>query len=140
MTARHLIDTSALFRILAAEGASSWDDEILAGRVATCPIVELEFLYSATSLADRLAKKRHLATLFTSVPMTERAWERAAEVQQRLTEVGQHRSAGPADLLIAAVAEAGDLAVLTEDRDFLSIAAVTGQPVHLIGGDPLPVV
>jgi len=64
--------------------------------------------------------------------MSQRAWERAAEVQQLLTEAGTHRSAGPVDLLIAATAEHERLTVLCDDRDFEAVAAVTGQPIRLI--------
>jgi predicted nucleic acid-binding protein len=51
--------------------------------------VELEFLYSARSLADRLEKQRLFQRLFTGVPMPDDAYERASEIQQRLTETGQ---------------------------------------------------
>jgi len=66
------------------------------------------------------------------VPMGEQAWERAAEVQQLLTETGQHRSAGAVDLLIAATAERERLTVLCDDRDFETVAAVTRQPIKLV--------
>jgi predicted nucleic acid-binding protein len=49
-----LIDTSGLFRILQGELRKTWSDQLAAGVIATRPIVELEFLYSARSLADRL--------------------------------------------------------------------------------------
>jgi predicted nucleic acid-binding protein len=94
--------------------------------------VELEFLYSARSLADRLEKRRLLRELFGWVTMNERAYDRADEVQQRLTEVGKHRSAGPVDLLIAATAERERLIVLCDDRDFQVVASVTGQPVKMV--------
>jgi predicted nucleic acid-binding protein len=51
---------------------------------------------------------------------------------EQLTETGKHRSAGPVDLLIAATAERERLIVLCDDRDFLTVAAVTGQPVKLV--------
>ena len=130
--ALYLIDTSGLFRILQDKLRQAWSDQLAAGVIATCPVVELEFLYSARSLADRLEKLRLLHALFGWVPMNEHAWERAAEVQQLLTEAGQHRSAGPIDLLIAATAERERLVVLCDDHDFKTVAAVTGQPVRLI--------
>ena len=130
--ARYLIDTSAVFRILQGKLRQAWSEQLAAGMVATCPIVELEFLYSARSLADRLARQRLFHNLFGWVPMSERAWERAAEVQQLLTEAGTHRSAGPVGLLIAATAEHERLTVLCDDRDFEAVAAVTGQPIRLI--------
>ena len=121
-----------MFRILQDKLRQAWSDHLAAGVIATCPVVELEFLYSARSLADRLEKRRLLHELFGWVPMSERAWERAEEVQQLLTEAAMHRSAGPVDLLIAATAERGRLTLLSDDRDFTAIAQVTGQPVKLV--------
>lgn len=128
----YLIDTSGMFRILQGELRKAWYDQLAAGVIAVCPIVELEFLYSARSLADRLEKQRLMHDLFGWVSMHERAYERAGEVQQLLTETGAHRSAGPVDLLIAATAERERLTVLCDDRDYQTVAAVTGQPVKLV--------
>jgi hypothetical protein len=61
-------------------------DQLAAGVIAICPIVELEFLSSARSLADRLEKRRLLREVFGWVAMSDRAYERADEVQQLLTE------------------------------------------------------
>jgi predicted nucleic acid-binding protein len=130
--ALYLIDTSGVFRILQDKLRQAWSDHLAAGVIATCPVVELEFLYSARSLADRLEKRRLLHELFGWVPMSERAWERAEEVQQLLAEGAMHRSAGPVDLLIAATAERERLTLLSDDRDFTAIAQVTGQPVKLV--------
>jgi predicted nucleic acid-binding protein len=58
--ALYLIDTSGLFRILQDKLRQAWSDQLTAGVIAICPIVELEFLYSARSLADRLEKRRLL--------------------------------------------------------------------------------
>ena len=130
--ALYLIDTSGVFRILQDKLRQAWSDHLAAGVIATCPVVELEFLYSARSLADRLEKRRLLHELFGWVPMSERAWDRAEEIQQLLTEAAMHRSAGPVDLLIAATAERERLTLLSDDRDFTAIAQVTGQPVKLV--------
>lgn len=130
--ALYLIDTSGIFRILQDKLRQAWSDQLTAGVIATCPVVELEFLYSARSVADRLDKLRLLRDLFGWVPMGDNAWERAQEVQQLLTETGKHRSAGSVDLLIAAVAERERLTVLCDDHDFETVAAVTGQLVKLV--------
>jgi predicted nucleic acid-binding protein len=129
----YLIDTSGLFRILQnGKLREAWSDHLAAGVIAICSVVELEFLYSARSLADRLEKARLLREVFGWVPMNEQAWERAAEVQQTLTESGRHRSAGAVDLLIAATAEREQLTVLCDDLDFVTVASVTGQRVKLV--------
>jgi len=136
--ALYLIDTSGLFRILQAQHRQVWMDQMTAGVIATCPLVELEFLYSARSRADRTEKRRTLEAVFGWVPMSEGAWERADEVQQALTERGQHRSAGPVDLLIAATAERHRLILLCDDKDFEVVASVTGQPVRRVIDGPAP--
>ena len=130
--ARFLIDTSGLARILQKEHRAVWADFLSAGVIAVCPVVELEFLYSARSLADRLDKQRLLGQVFAWVPMADRAFERAAEVQEAMTRHGEHRSAGAIDLLIAATAERHQLIVLSEDRDYETVAAVTGQSVRRV--------
>ena len=134
--ALYLIDTSGLFRILQEQYREVWMDQMTAGVIATCPLVELEFLYSARSRADRTEKRRMLEAVFGWVPMREGAWERADEVQQALTERGEHRSAGPVDLLIAATAEQQRLIMLTDDKDFEVVASVTGQPVRRVVDAP----
>jgi len=128
----YLIDTSGLFRILQSKLRQAWSEELAAGVIAVCPVVELEFLYAARSLADRLEKQRLLRTVFGWVPMGDRAYERAEMMQQMLTEVGKHRSAGPVDLLIAATAEQAHLTVLCDDRDFEVLASLTRQRVRLV--------
>ena len=77
-----------------------------------------------------------LEAVFGWVPMSDGAWERADEVQQALTERGQHRSAGPVDLLIAATAEHQRLILLTDDKDFEVVATITGQPVRRVVDAP----
>jgi len=136
--ALYLIDTSGLFRILQDKVRQAWSEQLAAGVIATCPLVELEFLFSARSLADRREKRRLLESVFGRVPMTDGAYERADEVQRELTETGRHRSAGPVDLVIAATAERQRLILLCDDRDFAVVALVTGQPVRLVTDFPAP--
>ena len=57
--------------------------------------------------------------------------EHGRMAQEQLTAKGEHRSAGPVDLLVAAAEEAG-LTLLHHDRDFETIARTTGQPVRTI--------
>jgi predicted nucleic acid-binding protein len=134
--AQFLIDTSALARLM-RPGAESfgWDQAAAAGLVAVCPIIELEFFYSARSAADRANGIQDMRATFGWVPVHDRAYSRAWEVQGDLTAKGQHRSAGPVDLVIAATAELHGLALLHHDHDFRVIAAVTGQPIRWYGAD-----
>ena len=81
---------------------------------------------------DPAAQARAFAAQGFVKPPRKGAYDRAAQVQQLLTETGKHRSAGPVDLLIAATAERERLIVLCDDRDYQAVAAVTGQPVKLV--------
>lgn len=131
-SALYLIDTSALFRIFQKPHREPWTEQLTAGLVAVCPVVELEFLYSSRSLADRLEKQELLRSVFSWVPMPERAFARAQEMQQALTEAAQHRSAGAVDLLVAATAEREELIVLHDDRDYEAVSRVTGLAVKRV--------
>ncbi|HEY1988812.1 MAG TPA: PIN domain nuclease [Acidimicrobiales bacterium] len=104
---------------------------ILAGRIATCGIVDLELLYSAPSPAIY----RELAGVLRAmprVPVADAAVERALEVQARLATHSQHRSVPLPDLLVAACAETAGLIVLHYDVDYERIATLTGQPVQWV--------
>ncbi|EHR62028.1 PIN domain nuclease [Saccharomonospora cyanea] len=131
---RFLIDTSALARLLRADAEQyGWDQAAAAGLIAVCPITELEFFFSARSADDRARTVDDLRLLFGWVPVHDRAYERAWEVQEELTRRGQHRGAGPVDLLVAATAELHGLTLLHRDHDFDRIAAVTGQATQWYG-------
>lgn len=56
--------------------------------------------------------------LFRWTPIDDRAYDRAWKVQEALTTRGEHRSAGPVDLVLAATAELQGLPLLHRDRDF----------------------
>jgi predicted nucleic acid-binding protein len=134
--AKFLIDTSALARLMRSGGFSlGWDQAVASGLVAVCPITELEFFCSARSAADRASGIQDMHDSFGWVPVHDRAFARAWEVQEELTEKGQHRSAGPVDLVLAATAELFDLTLLHHDHDFDVISAITGQPTRWFGFD-----
>ena len=134
--AQFLVDTSALARFM-REGAESfgWDQAAAAGLLALCPITELEFFYSARSVADRVKTIDDLRAAFGWVPVHDSAYERACEVQGELTARGQHRGAGPVDLVVAATAELHDLTLLHQDRDFELVATITGQALRWYGAN-----
>ncbi|GAA1680395.1 PIN domain nuclease [Fodinicola feengrottensis] len=132
--AQFLIDTSALARFMRGDAEKyGWDEAAAAGLIATCPITELEFFFSARSAADRTKGIEDIRALFIWVPTADRAYDRAWQVQEALTMKEQHRSAGPVDLVVAATAELQGLTLLHRDHDFDCIAAVTGQPVQWYG-------
>ena len=134
--AQYLIDTSALARLLRGDGEQyGWDQAAAAGLIATCPITELEFLYRARSAPDRARGVEDLRAVFGWVRVDDRAYDRAWQVQDLLTQRGQHRGEAPVDLILAATAELQGLTLLHRDRDFESIAAVTGQALQWYGPD-----
>ena len=96
-------------------------------------MVKLELLWTARDHQDFTVMRDKLEALRTA-PMGDRVWRRAAEVLELFAERGplHHRQIGIPDLLIAAAAELAELPVLHYDRDFETIAEVTGQPVESI--------
>lgn len=129
----YLVDTSAAVRILARKQVQEeWRKHLTEGVVGLCDITELEFLYSAQSANDRIDKEELLDELFNWVPVPDGVYQRARRVQQMLTNRGEHRSAGPVDLLVAATAELSGLTLLHYDKDFETVAHVTGQPTQWV--------
>ncbi|MBX9364315.1 PIN domain-containing protein [Streptomyces sp. WAC04114] len=99
---------------------------------AICDLTELEVLYSARSSADRARLKAALDAHYVWCPMPDGIYRRSRVIQEQLTAKGEHRSAGPVTLLVAAAAEEAGLTLLHYDRDFETIARTTGQPVRTI--------
>ncbi|MGW1804301.1 PIN domain-containing protein [Streptomyces sp. NPDC002078] len=130
--ADYLIDTSALARVLLGQNTAEWNERIGAGLVAISDITELEVLYSARSLADRTHLKAVLDVTYAWCPVPDGVYRRSRVVQEQLTAKGEHRAAGPVDLLVAATAEEAGLTLLHCDHDFETIARTTGQPVRMI--------
>jgi predicted nucleic acid-binding protein len=127
-----LADKSALARRQTrAEVREALDPLLLEGEVATCGIIDLELLYSATSpttykaLADALRGMPRVA-------LHEATVERALQVQGKLAQRSQHRAVPLPDLLIAACAENAGLTVLHYNADFEQISELTKQPVQWI--------
>ncbi|WP_437008119.1 PIN domain nuclease [Streptomyces sp. enrichment culture] len=116
-----------------SRATAGWDRAAAAGLIATCSITELEFFYGARSAADRAHGIENMRLLFGWVPVDDRAYDRAWQVQEILTQRGQHRSAGPVDLVVAATAELQGLTLLHRDRVFECVAAVTGQALQWYG-------
>jgi predicted nucleic acid-binding protein len=128
--ASFLIDASAIARLQIPVVAMRWADDLSAGRVGICASVEMETLYSARSSGYYDRMERVQASLFTWWAMPDSVWTDAKAIQRQLLKAGVHRSAGLADLLLAATAQHHDLTVLHYDRDFETIGRITGQPTQ----------
>ncbi len=123
---RYIADKSALARLRHPTVAARLVPLIVGGDVFTCGVIDLELLYSARTPADlRAMREERLA--MPRADVSERDFDRAAEVMELLARAGRHRAAGIPDLLIAAVAERHRLCILHYDRDFDHIALATGQ-------------
>ena len=127
---RYLADKSALARMHRPAVGEQLGPLLIDGHVATCPIIDLEVLYSARSLVDYERIRTERRTL-RSYPITETVTARALAVQHGLAQRGLHRVPLP-DLLIAAVAEINSLTVVHYDADFDRIAEFTGQPTEWV--------
>jgi predicted nucleic acid-binding protein len=124
----YLVDTSAAVRLLSSDAYDEqWGQVLDNGLVALCDLTQLEILFSARGRADREGIQEELRQLFSWTLMPDGIYQRAREVQQLLTDNGEHRSAGPVDLLLAATAELSGLTLLHHDRDFETVASRTGQ-------------
>jgi hypothetical protein len=104
---------------------------LLSGAIATCGIVDLELLYSASSPAVYASLATSLRAL-PRVPVTEAIVDRALDVQARLAERSQHRAVPLPDLIVASCAESAGLTVLHYDSDYDRIAEITGQPTKWV--------
>ena len=130
--AEFLADKSALTRRgTRPEVRAVVEPLLLAGRIATCGIVDLELLYSARDAKTYRQLARALEGM-PRVPLTESTVERSLEVQGLLAKTSQNRAVSLPDLLIAACAEAHGLTVLHYDADYDLIAKITKQPTRWV--------
>jgi predicted nucleic acid-binding protein len=129
--ARYLADTSVWARLHLPAVRAAFEPLADRGLVGTCPVVDLELLYSARTGAehDRFRVQR---TAFEYLPMIDEVAQRAIEVQGLLAQRAQHRSVSIPDLLVAATAERYAVTVLHYDGDYERIAELTGQPTQWI--------
>ena len=102
----------------------------LDGKLWTCRLIDLELIFSARK-GDvlKLAAGRRV---LPEAPITPMVMERALVVAELLAEKGHHRGAKPADIVIAATAEAQNLVLLHYDDDYDRITEVTGQPTEWV--------
>jgi predicted nucleic acid-binding protein len=130
--ATFLADKSALTRSdTRPEVRAVVEPLLVAGEIATCGIVDLELLFSASSRATYRALAEALRGM-PRVPVDDAVVRRALEVQAMLAERSQHRAVPLPDLLVAACAESAGLAILHYDADFDRIAELTGQPARWV--------
>jgi predicted nucleic acid-binding protein len=127
VTATLLLDNSAWVRLadaaLPANRANEIAEALESGRIAVC----LPFLLEAGYSARNAHEHDQLLAELRSLPhyhLDDAAEQRALDAQAQLARVGHHRLP-PVDLLIAALADRHDLAVLHYDHDYDLIAEKT---------------
>jgi predicted nucleic acid-binding protein len=130
LTPGYLADKSAIVRLRQPAVAAKLIPLIMAGRISTCGIVELEVLYSARTERDLVDTRTSRARAYRRIAMSESDFGRAEDVLAMLAKKGHHRAVSLPDLLIAAVAERAGLTVLHYDADFDVVATVTHQPTE----------
>lgn len=129
-----LADTSAWTnRHKNPEVLADFTAQLEAGEFATCPMVELELLWSARDVQSFESLRAQISAL-ERLPISGHEWIRATDVFGELAARGplHHRQVKLPDLLVAAAAESAGVPVCHYDRDFDVIAEVTGQPVRAI--------
>jgi predicted nucleic acid-binding protein len=120
-----IADTSAWAQARKPRVRSHFAAALRGGQIATCPIVNLELLYSAK---DGAAYDDLAATLaqLRDVPITRSVTNAALRAQRELANARAlfHRSVKLPDLLIAAAAADVAVGVLHYDEDYDTLATV----------------
>lgn len=128
----YLGDKSALARLHLEPVRTRLEPLIKRGLVSVCSATEYELLYSAKNLEHYDHLKITISHSFPWVSIGENPWNQALEVQRELASQGQLRSASMVDLLLSVVAANEGLTILHYDRDFDTIAAITGQQTEWV--------
>ena len=138
---RAVIDSSAWIRARRSppEVARRISTAARDGHLALCEPVRLELLRGARSGLDAVDLDEALGTLVT-LPADDVAWRLARRTLVQLAHLpgGRHRARRRA-IVIAAIAERHEVAVLHDDARFELIAEVTGQRVARVAPQRLDV-
>lgn len=121
----YLFDTSALWYLFRnKKSAEQWREPARVGALRLCEPTRAEFLFSATGPAHRDALADAVDELCTPAAAPKGVWRWVDNAQYKLTQQGQHRSAGVVDLLVCATAVHHGLTVLHTDNDFGTVSRV----------------
>ncbi|MDQ3152248.1 MAG: PIN domain nuclease [Actinomycetota bacterium] len=132
VVARYLLDTSVWARRRQPRLAKRVVPLIGGGLVATCSVLDAEALYSTRRPAEYEQVRQNRREAYEFLVSDQEVWDRALDVQRSLAVRSMTRAVGIPDLIVAAVAEHHDVAVLHYDSDFDHIAAITGQSMHWV--------
>lgn len=120
-----LADTSAWTHAHHTAVRDEWAAALANDQIATCPIVELEILFSARN-GDNFDQVSNDLAQLRSIPIKRSVTNAARQAMRDLAHVhaGYHRSVKIPDLLIAACAHDVATGVLHYDEDFDRLADV----------------
>ncbi|MEU3009627.1 PIN domain-containing protein [Nocardia asteroides] len=124
ITARYLVDTSALARMRHSAVAAQLTPLIEAGVVASCAPIDAEALYSARNPVEYEQVRADRRVLFEHLPTNDEHWQSAFAIQRELARSGRHRAVGIHDLLSSVLAVEHRLVILHYDADFETVASV----------------
>ena len=128
----YLADKSALARLHLPPVRDALVPLMERGLVSICGVTELELLFSARNIQERSRMKQQIDASLKLAREPDDLWAMSSEIQEALTEKGQHRAASIPDLIVAATARATGLTVLHYDNDFDTIANFTEQPTRWV--------
>ena len=118
-----LADKSAWARAGDPAVAGAWEEELLAGRIGTCPVVVMEIL-SATRSEVEFTELEAALNALESVPLTPQVTARAIGAMRSLASRGNHHRVPLPDVLVAACAAVAGVGVLHYDRHYDRLAEV----------------
>ncbi len=127
---KYLLDTNACIQLLRARGSEAVRRRIEAcgeDEVALCSVVRAELLHGAMRSRERehnLTQIRTLLAQFPSLPFDDAAADHAADIPTVLGAEGM--LIGPHDVLIAAIALAHGITLVTHNRvEFSRVPGLT---------------
>ena len=115
----HFLDTNVCVNYLRSSGGSEITRRLLgfqAGDVMLCSVVKAELMYGverSRNKTQNLAQVKNFFTRFPSVPFDDAAAEAYGFIRSQLAIQGT--PIGPNDLMIAAIALANDLTLVTHN-------------------------
>jgi tRNA(fMet)-specific endonuclease VapC len=128
----HLLDTNTCVNYLRKGAASKVAGRLNTappGSVVLCSVVVAEILYGAWRSANRAATRSQVLAFtspLVSLPFDNLAAEEYAKVRDHLARLGQ--MIGPYDLMVAGIALAGGLTVVTHNT--AEFSRVPGLPLE----------
>ena len=123
---KYLLDTNTCIRYLNGRSEEIKQKMAAANQqdIALCSVVKAEMFYGAMKSLhpeNNLAKQRKFTKCFVSLPFDDKAAEVYGQLRAQLEKAGT--PIGPNDLLIAAIAVANNLTLVTHNtREFSRIA------------------